>query len=519
MKIKNILVYIFLFLLTFLVLDLANPMFDRPSRDGGFFLYAGQQILDGKIPYQDFWDSKGPAIFYVNALGLLLGNGSRWGVWVVEFIFIFAMFLILYRTLIKYWMLDSALLGIFIAGLALKSVLGYGNFTEEYSLLFNAIAILLFVLAENQQKKIWMYFAIGALFGLSFSFRANNIGGMIAMLMAIPVYFLFSKNWQETVKNIFYILAGFLVSLLIWVVYFSFLNTVDEMIYASITFNFSYSSAKDKEGAYLFNGLIKSGVIWYARIALLGWLVFTVQTLYTFVRQRQITVLGLYLLLWFPVEILLSNLSGRNFNHYYISWTLAIAFYCTILFSAFAQLFFNAFSQRFKFQKIQLFVPITLTLMLILALPTTNLRLMKDIPENAEYTDALSTYIETNTQPDDLVLTWYSDATINFMAKRTSPVKYIYYPLFLKDSLTQEIENSYIEDVTTKRPELIIDCAREVDAVPSLDPETKKVQFNTPGLRRKMYIHDGMEIIFDFVKSNYHIETKINKCIIFRLNQ
>ena len=91
--------YLFLLLLTSLILDLANPLFDQPARDGGFFLYAGQQILDGKLPYQDVWDSKGPAIFYTNALGLWLGGGSRWGVWFVEFLCIFGMLAILHHWL------------------------------------------------------------------------------------------------------------------------------------------------------------------------------------------------------------------------------------------------------------------------------------------------------------------------------------------------------------------------------------------------------------------------------------
>jgi len=83
-QLRLVLPYVFLFLLTALVLDLANPFFDKPARDGGFFLYAGQQIVDGKLPYRDFWDSKGPGIFYINALGLFLGDGSRWGVWLVD---------------------------------------------------------------------------------------------------------------------------------------------------------------------------------------------------------------------------------------------------------------------------------------------------------------------------------------------------------------------------------------------------------------------------------------------------
>ena len=144
-KIRNVLSYVFLFLLTALTLNLANPLFDKPSRDGGFFLYAGQQILNGKIPYLDFWDNKGPAIFYINALGLWLGSGSRWGVWSLEFLCIFGTLLILYRALSKRLGFGAALFGVMMAGLGLRVALGYGNYTEEYALLFNAVGLSLFL--------------------------------------------------------------------------------------------------------------------------------------------------------------------------------------------------------------------------------------------------------------------------------------------------------------------------------------------------------------------------------------
>ncbi len=78
-KFRSALLYLFIFLLAALILDLGNPLFDKPARDGGFFLYAGSQILSGKIPYVDFWDSKGPAIFYINALGLVPRSGIALG--------------------------------------------------------------------------------------------------------------------------------------------------------------------------------------------------------------------------------------------------------------------------------------------------------------------------------------------------------------------------------------------------------------------------------------------------------
>ena len=53
--------------------------------------------------------------------------------------------LILYRALLKKWGAGAALFGVAIAGFGLRFALGYGNYTEEYALLFNAIGVSLFI--------------------------------------------------------------------------------------------------------------------------------------------------------------------------------------------------------------------------------------------------------------------------------------------------------------------------------------------------------------------------------------
>ncbi len=68
-----------------------------------------------------------------------------------------------------------------------------------------------------------------------------------------------------------------------------------------------------------------------------------------------------------------------------------------------------------------------------------------------EFIDPVSAYISDNSKPEDLVLTWYPEMGVNFMAGRTSPVKYLYYPLFLDGSLTKEIEDRYFDDLTKSR--------------------------------------------------------------------
>ncbi len=522
-KIRPAVLLIFLFVLTAFILDLANPLFDKPSRDGGFFLYAGSQILDGKIPYQDFWDSKGPAIFYTNALGLWLGGGSRWGIWMVEFLCVFGTLLILHRALSKRWGQGAALFGVTMAGLGLRVTLGYGNYTEEYALLFNAAGLYLFLSMVDAERNQWKYFWIGALFGLSFTFRANNIGGLFGMMIAVFLFDMFKRNVVDALKTILVTLAGFALPLLLWTGYFALLGGAGEMVHASIIFNFSYAAAKDRGWLDLFGGFGRYGMSWYGWLTLLAWGVFALRALNNLIKKK-ISAFEIFLLAWFPIEILLSNLSGRNFAHYYISWTLAVAVYCAFIFSEFWQVAFKVSSQQSWSNKLDVYVSAALVIILFVVFPTSVTRYNETINQllnragMMEYADPISAYIRENSQPDDFLLTWYPEMGVNFMAGRMSPVKYLYYPLFLEDSLPSEVESAYIKDLAAIPPELILDCSREVDAIPSLDPVARKEQYSTPGVKRKMYIHPGMEQIFSFVSENYHIENIIESCIIFRLN-
>jgi hypothetical protein len=125
--------------------------------------------------------------------------------------------------------------------------------------------------------------------------------------------------------------------------------------------------------------------------------------------------------------------------------------------------------------------------------------------------------VRDNSQPGDLLLTWYPEMGVNFMSGRASPVKYLYYPLFLDGSLTKEIEDRYYDDLTANLPELILDCSRSVDAIPSLDAATREIQYTTPGVKKKMYISPGMDEVFEFVEQNYQLENTIDACLFFRL--
>ncbi len=516
-KLRSALPYVFLVLLTAIVLDLANPSFDAPARDGGFFLYAGSQILDGKIPYQDFWDSKGPAIFHINALGLFLGGGSRWGVWLAEFVFLFGAFWILYRVISQRWGIGAALFGMLLAGLGLRVVLGYGNYTEEYALLFNAAGLALFLSMADAKPNYLKYLWVGAFFGLSFTFRANNIGGLFAILGAVFLFYTFKRNFLEALRIILVMLVGFALPLVLWTLYFAMIGIAGEMIDASILFNFSYAAAKEREWLDIFGGFGRYGMDWYGWFTLTAWLALCLRFLVS-LSARRVSVFETFLLFWFPVEIILSNLSGRNFTHYYISWALAVAVYSAYLFAEFWQVALRVHPLEGFSENAGAVLTVVFSVGLFAVFPATLGRYFDSFDSNA-YIDPVSAYIRDNSQPGDHLLTWYPEMGINFMSGRSSPVKYVYYPLFLEGSLTKEIEDQYLEDLMKTPPQLILDCSRSIDAIPSLDEATREEQYAIPGVKKKMYIYPGMDEVFEFVEVNYRIENTIDECIIFRLNE
>ena len=93
-NIKNICVFAFLlFVATVFVYVFSystSPLY--PYYYGGDtaqFLTIGKAWYFGKIPYIDMFDHKGPFIFWIDMLGFLIGKGEKYGIAILQVIFMF----------------------------------------------------------------------------------------------------------------------------------------------------------------------------------------------------------------------------------------------------------------------------------------------------------------------------------------------------------------------------------------------------------------------------------------------
>ncbi|MCD6364547.1 MAG: hypothetical protein J7M14_01600, partial [Planctomycetes bacterium] len=159
------------------------PPFRPIGRDSGVFLTGGQMLLQGKLPYVDFWDHKPPLIYFFNAAGLALGAG-RWGVWGVETALFAAASAVFFLALSRILGSLSALAGAGFLILASRNVFFFssGNFTESYALSLN---LLVLACAVRQPVRRWSWFVAGAAGAGVFFTKQSCIGTPLAVAIAL----------------------------------------------------------------------------------------------------------------------------------------------------------------------------------------------------------------------------------------------------------------------------------------------------------------------------------------------
>jgi len=208
--------------------------------DPGVFVYIGDQILDGDIPYRDHFGNKGPLTYYINALGLLIRRSSLWGIWAIQLPILFAAALVGYKAMSKAFGKSPALFASLAWILQLSLILRGGNFTEEYALLFQFSAFLFFLYSEENRNRMRYPILVGVSFALGFLLRPNNIGISLSVMILFGFYFLINKDQRaEIFKRASFVLIGFLSIILMVALFFLSQEALDDLIRNVFLFNLS----------------------------------------------------------------------------------------------------------------------------------------------------------------------------------------------------------------------------------------------------------------------------------------
>lgn len=486
-----------------------------PRRDSGVFLYAGQQILAGKVPYLDVWDHKGPLIYTINALGLLLASGERWGVWAIQFLSLLTAglaSLFLFRAAVG-WL--SAIAGTVTWLMAVPALLQGGNLTEEYALPLQFTALLLFY-QGIQRRSVKLFWFVGATCALAMLLRPNIVG----VWLAVGLYLLLGA--REVKERRFYIHSlgalalGTAAILALPLGYFAFHGALDEFVSAALVYNLVYvdaSLSEQMEAVRYGLSTASDSLLWPATFF---W-VFSLAAL-AFGRHKPTKTepLVTVALLAFPVELFLSSLSGRIYDHYYLSWLpvlglLAAYFYRTNVIGALQQ----GGKRRPSIQW-----PVTLLAAGVAVLAVHALGQQIDANVNRAVFaaegigDAISGaplddagFAKIAEGSSGALLFWGAESAQHFLLGAPSPTRYVYqYPLYDCTYAQPDMVAEFMGDIVQHQP-LIIDTSATTGRVPPIDPERRAAWMAaSPSFQERTAgcpFPDSFAPLFSYLRTHY----------------
>lgn len=287
--------------------------------DSAMFQVIGKAWKNGTIPYVGTFDHKGPFIFWVNALGYLLGT---YGMLIVQWVFMVAAFYGIFYTARLFMGYTYSLLVTVLSYLVLASTYGFGNYTEEYSLVFLTFSIYFgvkyFLNIDWSSKKTlehpWTY---AVWYGISFMcillMRVTSALAICCIIFLVLCVLLRYTMWKTLWKNIAGFLLGCIIVFVPFAIYFACHGALYDMIYGTIIHNVLYAS-----NSSIFTEI---GAAWRSTYISLFTtvLLMIVSVLYLIFRKGKQRIVGVYGLLVSCATMVLFISINRYLHYYMIS--------------------------------------------------------------------------------------------------------------------------------------------------------------------------------------------------------
>lgn len=357
---------------------------------------------------------------------------------------------------------------------------------------------------------------MGMMITLSFLLRANNIGTSAMVILTGFIHIILSKKGPKLWQALLFVLAGVLLVAVPVVVYFSLNGTLLAMLEASILYNFSYSTSSGKAFSNSLRPALSFFNAWLA-VFILIW-IYGIRQLVSQIKDKKIDSVLVLTVLAFPVEALMSSISGRGHNHYFICWIPALMLLAAYFISKASIIIKNKYLSEIQTKRL----PITLGIILLILLAgsfnsvfqTTKLIGASIIRPNVnrEYRDALSEKIMEITEASDKVLVFGGQAGINMMSQRDSINTALFYPAINDSDIGLQVQADFFETLKQEQPRLIIDMhAIYPEHIPAINPETQQNQ------RFVVNFSSNLNEVIAWINEHYEEHETIDNYIIYRL--
>lgn len=331
-----------------------NPWSERLAGiDSSIFIYMGEGLNRGLVPYRDMFDHKGPLLWSIEQLGLILGGGSVTGIWLLELLalsFDIGMAYLCAKTVTGHR--GESMMAACLSFVPLITLLYEGNLSEEWSLPFIYAGLYIYLQyfipgkpgpagegAENpasgspvkNQKSPDLTPALhdtppisarrdgirmaevlleGILCGAVLMIRVNGAALWAVFSVALLLVLIARDRTRDALICIPAFFGGVLLSFVPYLIWYGAKGSLKEMWDAYIGFNIYYSGLHG--GFSLGNALMLSK--YFVSMDLLLWLPVLLGVLVVFLEGK-----GCYRLLFpvfYAVSCLCAALGGEKHIHY-----------------------------------------------------------------------------------------------------------------------------------------------------------------------------------------------------------
>ena len=303
------------------------PAFVEPAgHDQSLYLYIGQRLLDGGVPYVDAWDQKPPLVYGIYA--------ALWIIWPYESVVALAD------------LLGAAVTAYLLVGIGRRTFGGRtGGWAAAVFLLGShpsltrlsgvyvrgqcevfiaaAVAAALFVLA-HERRTIWRSLLAGLWLGIAIWIKFNAVAYALPIAIAAWHWDSSSRDLTTWLKDLIVVATGVAIVSAVAMTYFAAHNGIEALKLATIDYNVSYA----REGfvgtsgplAYLFRLPIERAsaeLLWFLGGAGAAALLLAGRGV---PRGSSLVVLG-----WIAAALVSITINARNLPQYFVQAAPALA--------------------------------------------------------------------------------------------------------------------------------------------------------------------------------------------------
>lgn len=311
--------YISLLCITLLFSLLRLPSLVEPYwyGDEGIYETIGIALRNGRELYSGIWDNKPPLLYLVYAVF----NGDQFGVRLASLLSGVAaviVFFFLAHILLTNKRIASLASGLFALLFALPLL--EGNIANAENFMLFPILLAGFLVYQHRDTKYLILnakylilFLAGLLLGIAFLFKI--VAAFDAMAFAVSILFMIFHNYganneKKRKADLFSYLvlfsAGFILPILVSLVYFALEGGLQDYIQAAFLQNVGYVGYKN---AFI----IPQGLLLLKLLLLLGIL------LYLFWQRKKYSQASLFIIVWFAFSFFNAFFSQRPYIHYVLA--------------------------------------------------------------------------------------------------------------------------------------------------------------------------------------------------------